>query len=325
MKSQKKLSVVMSAYNEPENFLRESIESILNQTHSDFEFIIIQDKPDNEVIDRVVQEYAAKDKRIRFYKNEKNMGLALSLNRGIALARYDIIARMDADDIALPQLLEKDLAYLNAHPDMHQVSPKIIKIDENGKQIRKSDKRPHTFAQVKRVLKTENIISHPGAMFYKKDIVELGGYRNFPAAQDKDLWLRFVSKDWGIGFVQEVLLKYRLTSQNTSMGNSLRQWACGRYINQLFKKRKKYGKDSFSEEALAKFLDDMGCNDPQSKAAFNRGHDLIFQAGTAFRQFRFLKVARLLKEAYACHPQMKPHTRFMMQVAIRKRIRNIIY
>ena len=168
----KKISVVMSAYNEPERFLRESIESILNQTYRDFEFIIIQDKPDNEAIERVVNEYAAKDDRIRFYKNEKNIGLAMSLNRGIELARYDIIARMDADDIALPELLEKDLAYLEAHPEMHLVSINSIKIDVEGKQIRPINKLPNTFHQTIKAMEETDIVMHPGAMFYKNDVLK---------------------------------------------------------------------------------------------------------------------------------------------------------
>ena len=321
----RKISVVMSAYNEPERFLRESIESILNQTYRDFEFIIIQDNPDNEAIERVVNEYAAKDSRIRFYKNEKNIGLAMSLNRGIELARYDIIARMDADDISLPERFEKELAYLDAHPEMHMVSINSIKIDENGNQVRESNKLPHNFSQTKRVMGEHNVVMHPGAMLYKKDFLEIGGYRNFPASQDYDLWLRYITNDWQIGFVQEVLIKYRISTNNTSMGNSLRQWACHKFIIKMYKERLKNGKDSFTEESLSKYLNDIGCNDPKSRDAFNKGHDLIFQGGTALRKLNFIKVSRCLKAAYASHPEMKEYTRFVVRNRIKRQIRNLIY
>ena len=321
----KKISVVMSAYNEPERFLRESIESILGQTYRDFEFIIIQDNPDNEAIERVVNEYAAKDSRIRFYKNERNIGLAMSLNRGIELARYDIIARMDADDISLPERFEKEVAYLDAHPDMHMVSVAYTTIDENGKQVRESNKLPRKYSQTKKVMMDYNIVLHPGVMMYKKDLDELGGYRNFPAAQDRELWLRYISKGWKFGFVREVLFRYRTTGENTSMGNSLRQWACAKYANMLYNERLEKGTDSYSEEALAKHLDDMGCNDPKSKEDYNKGRELVFETGTALRKFNFLKACRCLKAAYASHPEMKKYVIFSIKTGIKRRYRNLIY
>lgn len=321
----KKISVVMSAYNEPERFLRESIESILNQTYRDFEFIIIQDKPDNEAIERVVNEYAAKDDRIRFYKNEKNIGLAMSLNHGIELARYDIIARMDADDIALPELLEKDLAYLEAHPEMHLVSIKCIKIDENGNQVRESIKLPHNFSQTIKAMEETDIVMHPGAMFYKNDVLKIGGYRNFPCGQDYDLWMRYITLGWKFDFVHECLLRYRISQNNTSMGNCLRQWACHKFLKKMYKERIEKGTDSFSEQALAKYLDDIGCNDPKSREAFNKGRELIFQGGTAMRKFNLLKVISCLKAAYSIHPEMKEYTRFVIRNGIKIKFRNLIY
>ena len=103
------ISVIMSTYKEDEELLRESIESILNQTYKDIEFIIILDYPDNEIHQKVICEYASKDKRVHFYINQKNLGLTKSLNRGISLCTGDYIARMDADDISLSDRLEKQL------------------------------------------------------------------------------------------------------------------------------------------------------------------------------------------------------------------------
>ena len=106
------VSVIMSTYKEKEKFLREAIESILNQSFQDFEFIIILDNPDNELHISIIEEYALKDKRIRFYKNETNLGLTQSLNIGLSLAKGKYICRMDADDISENNRIELQKYYL---------------------------------------------------------------------------------------------------------------------------------------------------------------------------------------------------------------------
>ena len=100
-----KISVIMSVYSERVDWIRKSIDSILNQTYSDFEFIIVNDKPDKEENAQLLEEYAARDSRIKVLTNEENIGLTKSLNKAFALAEGEFIARMDADDMALPCLL----------------------------------------------------------------------------------------------------------------------------------------------------------------------------------------------------------------------------
>ena len=303
--SEKKISVVMSAYNEPERFLRESIESILNQTCRDFEFIIIQDKPDNEAIERVVNEYAAKDDRIRFYKNEKNIGLAMSLNRGIELARYDIIARMDADDIALPELLEKDLAFLTAHPEMHMVSVNYVCMDDDGATVTEARIRSlRNFGDIEKRMRHKNIVLHPGAMFYRKDFDGIGGYRNFPASQDYDLWMRYITKGWQFAILKDVLLKYRATIKNTTYSKALSQWVGEKYIKALFRERLKNGADSYSEETLKGLIQAAGGNDPKSIESYNEGRMLVFEGKKALLGHEYVTCLSKLIKAFFSHKEM---------------------
>ena len=110
-----RVSVLMPAYNS-EKYLGEAIDSILNQTFTDFEFIIINDgSKDNTA--KIVEEYAKKDKRIRFIDNKKNQGIVGVLNEGIDLCRGKYIARMDSDDISLPTRFEKEIEYMEEHPE----------------------------------------------------------------------------------------------------------------------------------------------------------------------------------------------------------------
>ena len=107
-----KLSVVMSVYNEPTEWITQSIDSILNQTFRDFEFIIINDNPEREENESLLNSYSQKDKRIVVIKNEQNLGLTKSLNIGINEAKGDYIVRMDADDYSFPERFEKQVQFM---------------------------------------------------------------------------------------------------------------------------------------------------------------------------------------------------------------------
>ena len=109
------ISVIMSNYNTPEEYLREAIESILNQTYKNFEFIIIDDcSTDNSL--EIIKSY--NDERIVLIENEENIGLTKSINKGLAVAKGEYIARMDADDVSLPQRFEKQINYMNDHTEL---------------------------------------------------------------------------------------------------------------------------------------------------------------------------------------------------------------
>ena len=112
-----KVSVVMSVYKEPVEWLHESIDSILNQTFSGFEYIIICDNPEYEEGILLLKGYAKKDNRIRLIFNKENIGLTKSLNIGISIAQGDYIARMDADDISEAKRFEKQLDFFESNPD----------------------------------------------------------------------------------------------------------------------------------------------------------------------------------------------------------------
>ena len=112
--SKPKISVIMSEYNTPPDYLRASIESILSQTFKDIEIIIVDDCGKND-LDSITEEY--KDKRIRVIKNNKNIGLVESLNKAIAVSKADILARMDTDDIADENRLEEQYNFMINHEE----------------------------------------------------------------------------------------------------------------------------------------------------------------------------------------------------------------
>ena len=231
------VSVIMSTYKEEEIFLRQAIESILNQTYKDFEYIIILDNPDNNLHIRIIKEYANLDKRIKFYVNEKNMGLTASLNKGLGLAKGKYICRMDADDISINKRIENQKRYLEEN-NYDLIGGISQMIDENGKSIYSIKKVPTNMDKIKKALRYNQIISHP-TWFGKKEVFEkLNGYRNMPLCEDYDFTLRAVLNGYKISNIDETVLKYRMTSSSISRSNLYEQYLFARFITKKYSKNK---------------------------------------------------------------------------------------
>ncbi|MBO0356793.1 glycosyltransferase [Hymenobacter sp. BT186] len=200
-----RLSVLMPVYN-AEKFLAEAIDSILQQTFTDFEFIVIDDcSTDSSVA--IVESY--QDTRIRLYRNASNSGISYTLNRGIELAATDLIARMDADDISYPQRLQLQYDYLLAHPDCAMVSSFARMITEEKEVIRIDDFKSKLYYYN---LTFSCWIYHPTVVYRKQAVQQVGMY-SVPYAEDFDLWWQ-LSRLFVITTLPEVLLDYRVTSQS---------------------------------------------------------------------------------------------------------------
>ena len=231
------ISVIMSTYKEDEKLLRESIESILNQTYKDFEYIIILDYPDNDVHKSVIEEYALKDDRIHFYINEKNMGLTDSLNRGLSLCHGEYIARMDADDISLPDRLERQMKYLEKnHYDL--IGGITEMINENGSLLYSIKSVPTDPKKINKALRYSQCIAHP-TWLGKKEVFEKNtGYRHMPLCEDYDFTLRAVLNGFAISNLNEPVLKYRMTSNSISRSNLFEQYLYMSYITNEYKNKR---------------------------------------------------------------------------------------
>ena len=218
-----KISVLMSVYKERDEWLCAAIDSILAQTFSDFEFIIVNDNPQDERLKHFLSDYAQKDSRIRIIENERNMGLVYSLNHGLQYVSGEYVARMDADDISHPDRFQKQFEYIQKEK-CDLVSAYAIQIDEHNTQI-SSDTALHLSVEcVKESLKYTNILSHTG-WFVKKELFdELNGYRQMRAIEDYDFLLRACEKGKRIGMTDGVLMSIRRRDNSISSSNKLRQF-----------------------------------------------------------------------------------------------------
>ena len=177
----------MGFYKEPLRWIRLAVESILNQTYKDFEFIIICDNPEYHEAITYIRELQATDSRINLIINETNCGLTKSLNSGISIAKGEYIARMDADDIAFHDRFEKQINFLHKHPEISVCATDVHLIDEDGKIIRRNKYRKK-YNPIN--LLVQNTLAHPSVMF-RKNLTELRQplyNEDFTYSQDYELW-----------------------------------------------------------------------------------------------------------------------------------------
>lgn len=196
------LSIIMSVYNS-EDTIQAAVRSILDQTFTDFEFIIVDDGCSDQTIPLINE---LTDPRIKLITNEVNIGLARSLNKAIAASTGRYIARQDADDVSLPERLEKQVEFLNTHPDVTLLGTTRGTLDETGKMISTKTKleNPCHDDFIKR-----NCLVHGSIVIRREALIEVGGYNElFRFSQDYELWLR-ISKTHKVMNLQEPLYGVR--------------------------------------------------------------------------------------------------------------------
>ena len=237
--SKPKVSVLMPIYNTPLEHLKESIESILNQTFADFEFLIVNDSPENEALDEFVNNFD--DERIRYFKNEKNQGIEFSTNFLIKQAQGKYLAIFDHDDISLPERLEKEVAFLDANSDYGMVSGQFEVFGvENW-----TSQNPLSDDEIKELLKTTSCVSHTSLMICAETLRQNKiryEKKFFPAASYRIITrLAAVTK---VANLPDIVLRYRMDGNNTSL----------KFANQRIEARAKIQAEYKNELRLQKLI-----------------------------------------------------------------------
>ena len=207
MNTAPKISLIMSVYN-GEDYLAEAIESVLNQTFKDFELIVINDCSTDSTVE-ILNRFAELDKRVKVHNNEVNLRLPSSLNKAISYAQGKYIERMDADDICLPERLEKQYNFMENNPGVALSSCRFMTLKNglisSGGCGGKSDNE-----SIKALLLVTNPILHPGIIAKADAIRSLCYDKNFTCTEDMELWTRFVMAGYDIEIMPEYLMIYRL-------------------------------------------------------------------------------------------------------------------
>ncbi|MDQ8205632.1 glycosyltransferase [Pelagicoccus sp. SDUM812003] len=294
------ISIVMSVYNS-EKYLAESIESILHQTFTDFEFIIIDDGSADRSRS-IIESYLAKDKRITLISRE-NKGLPYSLNEGIALAEGRYIARMDADDISLPNRIEKQIAFMDSHKEIG-VCGTLAYLFQDNPTKRQVLRHPEDHDSLRVRLLFSVCFIHPTVIIRKKLLDELDYIYNvdFNNSQDYELWSRLADKTRFFN-IQQPLIYYRV-SPTSITANTNKERLTSRYplISKVQKEQLAIlGLDLNADESIMHFR--LGLNTDMillnKNASYVKSHLYrLIKANRKERQFDRIKLYNFLSKKY---------------------------
>ncbi|HEY1241958.1 MAG TPA: glycosyltransferase family 2 protein [Bryobacteraceae bacterium] len=230
------VSVVMTVYN-GERFLVEAVESVLNQTLSELELIIVDDGSTDRS-PQILEPYAKRDTRVRLFRQD-HRGVSAAANTGMRQAAYDLIARSDSDDRMLPHRLERQLAFLKQHPEVDAACSRCYFINTAGRRIGASSCRVD-LERGKRELKPAYFVNlTQSTVLMKRDaFVRVGGYREeIDFAEDRDLWGRLATAGYTIACQDELLAEYRLHSGAMTMKRAALQQELCYFIDENVRRR----------------------------------------------------------------------------------------
>jgi glycosyltransferase involved in cell wall biosynthesis len=234
----------MTVYN-GERFLAQAIESILNQTYKDFELVVIDDDSSDKTCS-ILEEYERLDDRVRYFR-QNHLGLVASRNNGCRLARGEYIACMDADDIAIVDRIEKQVAFLDGHPVVAVLGGAMVHIDEKGVPTGVIVRNPTRDRAIKRALLSASCLAQPTVMMRKDAFDTANGYRSaFLVAEDYDLWLRMAER-FELANLPDCVLYYRIHPQQLSLCHLEQQVMCTAAAQAAAKARRRSGRDPIDQ------------------------------------------------------------------------------
>lgn len=208
----KPYSVLMSIYDkEQPTYFKQSLESILSQTAKTEDIVLVCDGPLTPELDAVIEEYTQSYPDLfHIIRLAENGGLGKALNRGLPECRHELVARLDTDDIALPDRMEKQLEAFDLHPEISFLSCAVKEFQNDDiHDITAIKSLPLTHEELLAYAKKRSPINHPAVMFKKSAVLAVGGYRHFPYFEDYDLWVRMLQNGAKAMNLEEPLLLMR--------------------------------------------------------------------------------------------------------------------
>ena len=205
-------SVLLSLYDkEKPGHLRVSLDSTFNQTLVSDEVVLVEDGRLGDALESVVKEYEVRYPQLHVVRFEKNRGLGFALNDGLTYCKHELVARMDTDDIAKPQRMEKEVQCMQEHRDLAVVGSWIDEFVGDVENIVSLRKLPKESLEIYDFGKRRNPINHPTVMFRKEAVMNAGGYLPYPLFEDYYLWARMLKAGYKFYNIQESLLFFRVS------------------------------------------------------------------------------------------------------------------
>ncbi|MDR7078834.1 glycosyltransferase involved in cell wall biosynthesis [Neobacillus niacini] len=237
-------SVLMSVYfKEKPEFLKESIESLVSQTLKPDEIVIVLDGKLTDELYRLLDEYKnAYPDLFKYVQLEQNMGLGKALEIGIKECRYDVIARMDSDDICHPERFEKQINFLKNNPDVKVLGSWIAEFEEGPDKIESIRKVPSTYEEIREYAKTRCPLNHMTVVYYKEAVLKAGSYQTLMWNEDYFLWGRMLNSNIKFMNIPEALVYARAGADMFNRRGGLK------YFNKEVELQKKFLKMQFIDK-----------------------------------------------------------------------------
>ncbi|OON96407.1 MAG: hypothetical protein ATN32_00935 [Candidatus Epulonipiscium fishelsonii] len=207
-------SVLMSVYyKEKPIYLQESLDSMLHQTISPDEIVLVRDGPLTPDLNIVLQAYTNKYKNIKIIKLKRNIELARALNIGLKHCKNELVARMDTDDISKPERCETQLKFLEEHPNIDMIGSYAAEFSKSIEEIENIKTVPQTYLEIVKFIKTRNPFNHPSVMYKKSKVLSIGGYKHFRGFEDYYLWIKMINNGLVVANIKKVLIYMRTTEE----------------------------------------------------------------------------------------------------------------
>lgn len=237
-----KFSVLMSVYiKEKPEYLEKSLKSIFNQTLKPDEVILIKDGPLTIELESVIDKFKKKESILKVIPLQKNMGLGEALRIGVENCSYELIARMDTDDICKENRFEEQIKYFKKNPNVDMVGSWTDEFEEINDQIKVKSirKTPETQDEIIRKLKRANAFNHPTVMYKKSSIIKAGNYsEEFNCLEDYYLWVRMAIDDCKFYNIQKSLIYFRITLETSKRRGGLKMFKGDIKLHNRFQKLK---------------------------------------------------------------------------------------
>lgn len=249
----KNYSVLMSVYkNDNPQFLKESIESIINQTITTNDFVIVKDGKLTSQLDYIIQEYVNIYPEVfNIVELEENVGLGKALSIGIDYCQNELVARMDADDFSIKNRIEKELEYLEKHIDVDLIGTQSFEFTNDIRSPLQYNTFPVDHESIVKYAHSRNPYSHPSVIFKKSKVLEAGNYQDAYLCEDYDLWIRMIQNGCKCANLNEYLFAVRVSEDFFKRRGGVKYV---KSINNLMKRNMKNGfftkKDYFKNIAV---------------------------------------------------------------------------
>ncbi len=213
-------SVLMSVYkNEKVDFFRQAMDSVLNQTVMPTEIVLVRDGLVYDALQETIDEYLEKyDRLFTYIPLEENGGLGNALRIGLENCRCELVARMDTDDVCIPDRFEKQLNYLSEHPEVDMVGGNIAEFKDDITNITDYRCVPSSNLEIKSRMKSRCPFNHVTVMFRKKSVMDVGNYQSFYLFEDYYLWIRMQIAECCFANVDDVLCNVRVSDMASRRG-----------------------------------------------------------------------------------------------------------